>query len=180
MKYFFSKIFLAKTITPKGFSLVEVVLYVGLFTLLSTMSMNSLFQTVRAFNDLRISRDVDDSSVQIMERLTRDIKSASSIDLASSTFGATPGKLTLNTINASGTPLVVQYFVASSSLHIKENGVDKGPIMSVKTNIDALVFYYINTGKTLAVKTELHISSTRSSTRDADNFYDTSILRGTY
>lgn len=164
----------------KGFSLVEVVLYVGLFATLSAISMTSLFQTVKAFNNLRISRDIDDSSVKIMERLTRDIKNATAVDLANSTFGTTPGRLTLSTVNASGTPLMVEYFVTNSSLHIKENNVDVGPLMSEKTNIDALVFYYINTGNTLGIKTELHISSARSSVRDADHFYNTSLIRGSY
>ncbi len=172
--------FFHKTCSKGGFSLVEVVLYVGLFTALSLMSMTSLFQTVKAFNNLRISRDIDDSSVKIMERLTRDIKSSTAVDLAKSTFGSTPGRLTLSTVNASGTPLIVEYYVATSSLRIKENGVDVGPLMSGKTSIEALVFRYINTGNTLGIKTELYISSTRSSLRDADNFYNTSLIRGSY
>ena len=164
----------------KGFTLIEVLLYVGLFTMLSVMSMGALFQTIKAFNDLRISRDINDSSVKIMERLTRDIKSATSVDIANSTFGSSPGRLTLSTVNASGTAMTVEYFVTGSSLHIKENGVDVGSLMSSKTLLDALVFYYINTGATVGIKTELHLSSSRGVVTDIDHFYDTCILRGTY
>ena len=63
-----------------GFTLIEAVLYVALFLVLIVMSMNMLLESIRAFNDLRISRDINDSSVGIMERLTRDIKSSTSID----------------------------------------------------------------------------------------------------
>jgi hypothetical protein len=142
--------------------------------------MNALLQTIKAFNDLRISRDINDSSVTIMERLTRDIKSATSVDTANSTFGATPGRLTLNTVNASGTAVTVEYYVASSLLRIKENGVDKGSLMSAKTQVDGLVFYYFSTGSTIGVKTELHLKSSRGTVSDADHFYNTSLLRGTY
>lgn len=166
--------------TKAGFSLIEVVFYVGLFSSLSVMSMSSLFQTIKAFNNLRISRDIDDSAVKIMERLTRDVKSSTAIDIANSTFGTSPGRLTLTTVSASGTPLKVEYFVTNSSLHIKENDIDIGALMSTKTSIDALVFYYINTGNTVGIKSELHISSTRNAVRDADNFYNTSLVRGTY
>ena len=166
--------------TTNGFTLVETVLYVALFITLSIMAMNALFQTIKAFNDLRISRDINDSSVTIMERLTRDIKSANGIDMANSTFGTSPGRLTLHTMNASGTPLTVEYYIASSTLRIRENGVDKGSLMSASTRVDNLVFRYITTGVTEAVKTELHIYSSRGTVNDVDHFYNTSVLRGSY
>jgi hypothetical protein len=142
--------------------------------------MGSLFASIKSFNELRISRDINDSSVTIMERLTRDIKSATTIDLANSTFGATPGRLTLNTRNASGTALTVEYYVATSTLRIKENGVDVGSLMSAKTRVDGLVFYQIDLGNTIGIKTELHLTSSHGSASEADHFYNTSILRGSY
>lgn len=166
--------------TSRGFSLIEVVVYVTLFSTLSLVTVSSLLQTIRAFNNFRISRDINDSSVTVMERLTRDIKSATSVDLVNSTFGATPGRLTLNTVNASGTANTVEYYVATSSLRIKENGVDQGSLMSSKSQVSGLVFYYINTGTTVGIKTELHLSSSRGLISDVDHFYNTSILRGSY
>ena len=163
-----------------GFTLVEVMLYVGLFVSISVMSMNALFQTVKAFNNLRISRDINDSSVTIMERLTRDIKSASSVDVTNSTFNTSPGRLTLFTMNASGTPVTMEYYVATSTLRIRENGVDMGSLMSANTRIDALEFHSITTGNSSAIKTELHIYSARGTVSDADHFYNTSVLRGSY
>jgi hypothetical protein len=164
----------------KGISILETIVYVGLFSAVSLIAVSSLFQTIKAFNDLRISRDIDDSAVQIMERITRDIKSARSVDLTNSTFGSSPGRLTLNTVNASGTPMTVEFYVSGTQIYVKENNVEIGSLMSSKTKIDALVFYYINTGKTYGVKTELRVSSSRSSTRDSDPFYDTSMMRGSY
>lgn len=164
----------------KGFSLLEIVIYVSLFSVIAAVSMSALFQTIKAFSDLRVSRNINDSSVSVMERLTRDIKSATTVDLANSTFGASPGRLTLSTVNASGTATTVEYYVATSSLRIKENGVDMGSLVSAKTQVSALVFYYINTGSSIGIKTELHLTSSRASVNDIDHFYDTSVLRGSY
>lgn len=163
-----------------GFSLIEVVLYVAFFIMISTMSMTALFQTVKAFSSLRVSRDIDDSAVKIMERMTRDIKSSVSVDLSGSTFNVSPGRLTLSTMSASGTPLTIEYYVLSSALHIKENGVDKGALMSSKTNVDSLVFHRINSGTTVGIKIDLHLSSTRGTVGDVVDFYNTSVLRGSY
>lgn len=163
-----------------GLSLVEVVLYVGLFSLLSVVAINSIMQTVSAFNHLRSSRDMNDSAVKVMERLTRDIKSATLVDLPNSTFNADPGRLTLNTMNASGTPMVVEYSVSGNTLMIKENGVDKGSLISSRTEIEGLVFYYINTGNSVAIKINLRLRPTRGVAVDENYFYNTIILRGTY
>lgn len=163
-----------------GFSLIEVLLYVAIFSVMSVISMNTLFQAIKSFDALRISRDINDSSVGIMERLTRDIKGSTSVDLANSTLNISPGRLTLSTVSASGTPVVVEYYVSSSTLRYKEGGVDKGSLMSAKTAIDALVFRYINSGSTIGIKIELHLSSTRGGVTAVDHFYDTVLMRGTY
>lgn len=167
-------------LSRKGFSLVEVVLYVGLFSMLSVVAINAMMQTVTSFNYLRSSRDMNDSAVKVMERLTRDIKSATSVDLVNSTFNANPGRLTLNTVNASGTPMVVEYYVSGNTLRIKEDTIDKGSLISSRTQIDGLVFYYINTGHTVGIKINLRLRPSRGDTIDENYFYDTIILRGTY
>lgn len=164
----------------RGISLIEAVIYVSMFAALMLVSMTSLFSTMKAFSALRISRDINDSSVTIMERLTRDLKSATAVNLTQSTFGANPGRLTLSTVNASGTSMAIEYYVTGNSLHIKENGVDKGSLTSTKTKIDGLVFYYINTGSTVSIKTELHLTASRGPHSSTEHFYNTSLLRGSY
>lgn len=166
----------------RGFSLMEVVIYTALFVLISGATVDAIIMTTRAFSNLRISRDINDSAIKVMERLTRDVKNATSIDLAQSTFSATPGRLTLNTLSATGTPVIIEYYVATTTgqLRLKENGVDKGSLMSAKTQVDALVFYLISTAQTSGIKTELHLRSSRGAVQDQDHFYNTSMLRGTY
>lgn len=165
-----------------GFSLIEVVLYISLFSVISALTMNALFTTMKAFTNLRISRDINDSSVKIMERMTRDIKSATSVDLAYSTFNANPGRLTLSTVNASGTPMTIEYYIpmGQNALHVKENGVDRGSLLSSQTSISGVVFDYINTNRSIGIKIDLHVTASRGQVTDTDHFYNTVILRGTY
>lgn len=163
-----------------GISLVEMVIYVSLFSVISLFTINALLESVKAFTNLRISRDINDSSAKIMERMTRDIRSATAIDLANSTFNADPGRLTMTTYNASGTPMTVEYFMSGNALHVRENGTDKGSLLSSRTSISGVLYKYINNGNTIAVKIDLHVTASRGTVTDTDHFYDTVILRGTY
>lgn len=169
-----------RTQQHSGFSLIEVVVYISLFSVISVMTMTALFSTMKSFTNLRISRDINSSSVVIMERMTRDIKSATSVDLVNSTFNANPGRLTLNTINASGTPMVIEYFISNNALRVKEGGIDKGSLLSSQTSISGVLFQYINTGRSIGVKIDLHVTASRGQVTDTDHFYNTIIMRGTY
>jgi hypothetical protein len=164
----------------KGISLVETVFYVAGFSIIGVITMQSIVSTSKAFADLRISRDINDSAVSIMERMTRDIRNATSIDQANSTFGVNPGRLTIATVSATGTPITVEYVVVGSQLHIRQNGVDQGSLLSLKSQVSSLVFYFLNTGRTTGVKIELNVSSSRGAVADTDRFYDTIMLRGSY
>lgn len=168
-----------------GFSLIEVIVYVGLFSLISTTTIAMLFQTVTAFTNLRISRDINDSAVKIMERMTRDIRSANSIDQSNSIFDTNPGKLTIETMSASGTPMTIQYVMVGNALHLYEGAsvpslVDRGSLLSSQTSISGVLFSYIGSGTTEAIKIDLHITASRAKNSATEHFYDTIILRGSY
>jgi hypothetical protein len=167
--------------TKYGFSLVEVVAYVGLFSVFSVLALNAIVDVMHAFGGLRVSRDINDSAVKAIERMTRDIKNAREIDFLQSTFGVHPGALSLTVMSASGTPMTVRYAIgADQKLHIFENGTDRGSILIARTVVDGLVFRLVNTGSTLGVKTELHLSSTRAGATATEHFNNTSMLRGSY
>src|SRR3989344_2801367 len=149
------------------------------------MTLNIMFQTVSAFNNLRISRDINDSSVKIMERLTRDIKSATSIDQVNSNFNASPGQLTLQTVNKAGVALTVQYAMVGDALHLFEGAdpgslVDQGSLLSSQTSVSGVLFNFISMGSAEAIKIDLHITASRGKITDTDHFYDTVIARGSY
>jgi len=164
----------------RGFTLLEMVVYVALASLLSVAIMKSLIITTRAFNELRIDRDINDSAIAIMERLTREIKNAKSIDVVASTFGTATSRLRLNTTDASGTAVTVEFFVSSSTLHVKENDVDKGALNSGRTTVNSFVLYRINNVNSSAVKIELFLSGQRGPTVKQEVYYDTAVLRDAY
>jgi hypothetical protein len=169
-----------------GFSLIEVLLYISLFTVISGFTLETLFQTIKSFTNLRISRDINDSATKIMERMTRDIKSATGVQMAYSTFNDSQhAKLTLDTVSASGTPLTVQYIMIGNALHLEEGPsvgalVDRGSLLSSQTSVAGVLFSYVSVGATVAVKIDLHVTASRGSISDTDHFYDTIVLRGTY
>ncbi len=73
-----------------GFSLIETIVYIALFVLISTVLVGTLFGLLRAYTDLRVNDDLLDSAHVSMERMMREIRDAASIDPAS-VFASDPG-----------------------------------------------------------------------------------------
>lgn len=78
--------------------------------------------------------------------------------------------------------MTIEYFIPAgqNALHIKENGVDKGSLLSSQTSVSGVLFNYVNTGNSIGIKIDLHVTASRGKVSDTDHFYNTVIMRGTY
>lgn len=76
--------------------------------------------------------------------------------------------------------MTVEFSVASSSLHIKENSIDKGSLTSGKTAVDTFRLYLINNTNSSAIKIELFLSGRRGSIEKQEAYYNTTVLRDAY
>jgi hypothetical protein len=114
------------------------------------------------------------------DRIVREIRGATSIDVAVSSFGVSPGVLQLNTKDSSGANTTVKFFVSGGKLHVSEGGVDKGPLVLSHVTIGRLVFYEITTSGVPAVRFELELTSNRGSRSETRSFTGAAVLRNSY
>jgi type II secretory pathway pseudopilin PulG len=160
----------------KGFSLVETVVYIGMVIVILVALVNMLLSMSRAYGYLKYSRHLQSSATASVDRMARDIRNSVSIDVVQSTLDSNPGILTLNTTTEAGAAQTFQYYISSGVIHVKQDGVDLGPLTLPDVTVNSLIFRKIETGISQAVKIEMTLTA---GTRTA-NFYDTAILRGSY
>ncbi len=166
--------------SKKGFSLVETIIYIGLLVLVLVAIMNMTLSMARAYGYFKLSRHVQTSAINALDRMVRDIRNAQSVNVGQSTLGTSPGVLTLITTSATGTAQTLQFYVATSTLRVKQDGGDVGPLTLSDVSVSSLIFRQISTGISQAVKIELTLSTGSGSTTRTANFYDTAILRDSY
>src|SRR5579872_5168573 len=85
----------------EGYTLVEMVIYLSILSVISFMMIRMTLTFVQGYRALTVVRALDNSGLDALERMTRDIRGATSIDTANSTFGTSPGVLTLIATNGS-------------------------------------------------------------------------------
>lgn len=160
-----------------GVTLVETVIYTALVASLSILLVSSLLILYRAFGETRGYSDLLESAQVSMERMTREIRGASSINTGSSTLGTTPGVLSLST---GGTPATVSFSVSDGAIIFSENGTSSGALTDPSVTVSSLVFRSITTTAGSAVRIEMTLLSERSRSGKTMTLYDTVTLRGDY
>lgn len=151
-----------------GYSLIELLIYVALFAMISVLLVHSLVVLMRTYANANGFRRLQNNGELIIERITREVRDAESI--SSGTFGTHPGTLTL--VN-DGDPVV--FAVSNGVVNITEEGVTN--ILSTnQVSVTNMVFRRITTQSGEGVKVELTLTTTGGVIRTG-SFYSTVLLR---
>jgi Tfp pilus assembly protein FimT len=166
--------------TNKGYSIVEMLVYLAIFTTVSIFIINSMIVVLGSFATTRTNRDLLESGSITMERISREIRQSKSVDIVNSTLGSSPGVLQLNSTDSAGNAMIVKFIVSSGALNLYENGTSIGNLLGQNVSVSSLIFRRIATTNGEAVKIELTLQDTYSKNNQSQNFYNTIILRGEY
>ncbi len=162
----------------KGFSLVETIVYIALLAIIFIVVINSLVAIMSSYYSIKSSKDIENSAMLGLDRIERDIKNAASISSISTSTN--PNSITVNTFDANGNPLVSQFYVATGTLSVNENGSYSGPLSVSGVKVTSLLFSPINTGNSSGVRIQMTLQAGTSSAFKVKNFYDTAMMRGSY
>ncbi len=164
----------------KGFSLVEMLIYLAILVTVLGAVMYSLAGMTKWHRDIQASRNLDLSATAILDRMVLEIRNANAVDSVNSTFNTHPGRLTISGVDSGGSARIIEFFIQGTSLHVKENGTDQGPLSLSTVVVENFVVRSLTGGATSAVRIELRLSSSAQGFTKTANFYTTVILRGTY
>lgn len=163
----------------RGFTLVEMVIYVTLFALISVLAINATITVMKAFYTLRVEQSINQSATTALERMSREIRNAYGVDTVNSTLDASPGHLTLLTTDDANALTTTEFYVtAGNQIGMKVGGVDQGLLVSKTITATNLVFTLLTNANSKAVRVQMTLRDSRSTSPKTVNFYDTIVLRG--
>lgn len=142
----------------KGFSIFETVVYIAMLTVLTVVVMSSLMGLFKSYSVIKVQQDIELSAIQIMDKLTRDIRETTGVVVGQSSFGVPQGALALNVTETSGTD-VYSYYSASSTLKVSKNGVYLGDLSQPGVLVNSFTLYQIVGTTTKAIRVELNLQA---------------------
>jgi type II secretory pathway pseudopilin PulG len=143
--------------SEKGISLIEVLVYIGVFSLVMTIVVSFVFWFIRSNTKAKVMREVLDSSKRVMEMITQEIKESDYVYLP--TTSATQLSLKTRKYPASGEEFsYLDFYLCDSRICLKKESQD--PIYLTPENIEVnnLVFTQIMSGDYLSIRINLGLN----------------------
>jgi type II secretory pathway component PulJ len=133
----------------KGFTLIELVIYMGLMSIVIGLFAGILVTIVRIQTQQTSSRQVSSELNFIMNTITRDIRDAQSLSVTTST-------LEITTYEASTTPTIIT--IENGAVAKKEGANATSTLSTDRVFADALTFTNLSSGDTQAVQVILTLA----------------------
>jgi len=165
-------------IVNRGFSLLEMVIYVAIMALIMVVVVNTII--VMIFSQKRIEnlRTIEHSAAVAMERLTRELREASSIDLGQSILGSHPGKMVINVIDENNNPQTIEFYLEGQTFVIEESNIGtSSPLIDPGARVTNLIFYSPTASSSRAVRIEMSIEAGQGQFLKSETFYNAVLLR---
>lgn len=160
--------------------MVEMVISIGLLALLILVIVESSLSIAKSHERSRQYLEINSAATAAFSRFSRDIRRATSVDTINSVLGASAGKLVLQMKKEDGTDDTTIFYLDGENIRQSYNGTDLGNITPTATDVSNLTFRLFQVATTSAIRIEMTISSSASSTVPTHNFYGTYVLRGSY
>lgn len=166
-----------------GFSLVEMLVYIGVLVIIFLMVVATSFSFSNSYRILAALRASDHAGINVLEPMTRAIRSAGSVIVSQSVLDANPGTLALfegQGSNSTTTQFYLQNGTAEMTVTV--NGVVDslltGPLTTSNEHVTSLVFNLLSTSTASAVKIDMTAIGQSGQVTESKNFHSTIVLRG--
>ncbi len=167
--------------TTKGFTILEMVIYLAILTFVTFGIINTLLLASKTWLAIEANRIMNVSAQSTFEVMTREIRNALSIDTVQSVFASSSSQLVLNTQDLSYNPVAVKFAVQSGVLKIQRGSTAQYyPLTLSNASTTSFVLYRIVTPQTEGVKIDMTLQTGLRNVYRSQNFSTTVMLRGGY
>ena len=157
----------------RGFTLVEVLVYLGILLVASSVAVSVLLSLRFVFERNRIERTLGDTATSILERLVREARDAKSISTISSGVLELTHSPTTTRFYQSGEDVMIRTVVGGVA--VSDYALD-----STRVAISNLTFASYSAGTTTMVRASFSAKVTGAYASTTENFSTAAVLRGSY
>jgi len=153
---------------------IAVVVTVGVIVVAVLVALSG------AYAELKVTQSINESATSALNRMVLEIRQASAVDTATSTFGVDPGILGLDTKDEGGNDVTIAFHRSDGVLKVVEDGVSAGALTRSDVTVKQLLFERFVNGESEAIHISLTLEGSAGTVMKEETFFTTAILRGAY
>ncbi|MDZ7726615.1 MAG: hypothetical protein U5L75_03490 [Candidatus Campbellbacteria bacterium] len=162
-----------------GITIMELLIYIGIMTLALVSIVSLLINATDIITAVKQDKEIRSSAFTALDRIGREVKGATEIVKAESSFDSDPGVLTINAVDENGDQYEATFEVSGDDLNISYDDTVLGSLISEDVTVESLTFYLSETATSRSVRTELTLSHLDDPSKQK-TFYLTTVPRGMY
>jgi len=162
-----------------GYTLLETIIAMSILSLVLVVAVSTLSVFVRSYQSIQAVSRINSSATVALERITREIRRASSIDYINTTLNTHPGRLVLNSVY-NGSITTIDFYFDNGVLKMKRGGVEIGALTRKNVTVDNLIFYISSGALSSIIRTDIDFTTTARGATTSATFYSSTVLRGAY
>lgn len=168
--------------TRQGFTLIELIVYVAVFVIISVTITLFVFDLIRVYAKVRITKQVSESSQMAIEKIISEINHAESVYSPTSSFDSHPGQLSLKTEkNAPDNEEAIYidfYLDNNNHLCLKKEGQNEELMTPENINVNRLIFNHLTDGSVrIELSTNYRLENEKISYQATTTIFSSANLR---
>ena len=165
-----------------GLSLVELLVYVFIVSLLTGATVRLMAGTFGTLAKTRSYRTLLESGSSIMERIVYNVRNGSSFNSTGNTYGTNPGSLSVIVTDDSDVDTIYTYTKNVSTNRMQES-INSGTAQDMTNSGITVTNFTVNqitAGSHLGVVITITLQDNRISPAISETFTTTALMRGSY
>ena len=163
-----------QTLSKRGFTLIEMAVYLGILIFVSTASVALLLSLNGLIGQYRIETALYRSGTNTLEQIIVELRRANQLDVVNTTVNdSTAGQVSL--VNGTTT---TKFAKVGNELQMTINGVNKGDMTDDTTTVTGFTVYRYDTAVGTLIRVRLRLSATIGSVTKDTDLYGAAIIRG--
>ncbi len=160
-----------------GFTLIESIVYIAVLVMTLLVVVFAVAGIGKSYARVRSHQILGRAAAFSLERLSREIRFASSVDTVQSSFGVSPGIVVLSFTNPART---LKVYAENGTLKMDEDGVYIGDLTSSKVYVSSFIVRRFQTGESEGIRIETTLQASDGKATTTESFYTTAVMRGSY
>ncbi len=161
--------------SARGFSLVEMLVYLALLILISVVAVSSLLSLTDTLTAYRAEKQLTSQTRGMFERIVADMRNATAVNIITSTLDTSPGTLVLEYPSET-----ITYTLSGGSVTVARDSEAPSPLNTGGVTVTALTFTRYDMATTELVRVTLSATSVLGDATVSETFTTSAVLRGSY
>ena len=155
----------------EGFTIIEILVYVAVLAGIFLLVVNTLLSFTKNYREVRALRLADQTSITALERMTREIREASSANTDQSSV------LTL-TKTVGSTSTTTKFYIDGGVMKLDVNGEYAGPLSIAGSSVVSLDFTKLSNSTSSLIKIDITVQGTSGPVARTKTYHSSVIMRG--